>query len=54
MNYRELLKKYINHIGEQEGIDFLSDGFIGRYSKIFSEEDVAELRILSAEADKEI
>jgi hypothetical protein len=47
MDYRELLVKYMAHIGEQEGIYFL--GYLG---KGFSEEEKAELQKLSKEADE--
>lgn len=45
MNYRELLKKYMKHVGENEGIDYL------RFVKPrhISEEEWKELLVLSLE-----
>ena len=45
IDYRDLLIKYINHVGEQEGISFLSQ----RYhfgTTFFSKEEWAEMQIL--------
>lgn len=51
MDYRELLIKYLAHVGFQEGTCFLgkwtSDG-----TKYLSAEDVVELRKLEKESEK--
>ncbi len=49
-DYRDLLKKYIIHVGYQEGVDFLC----GRWSECypFSEEEMDELKRLSDEVNK--
>ena len=48
MNYRELLIKYMYHIGCCEGVYFLSDHDVG---SAFSQEEFEELCSLSTEAD---
>ena len=45
MNYRELLKKYMEHVGENEGIDYLC--FVKPY--YISEGEWEELLVLSLE-----
>lgn len=49
MDYRELLMKYIEHVGEEEGITF-----INRQPRegLFSDEEWAELERLELESDK--
>jgi PHD/YefM family antitoxin component YafN of YafNO toxin-antitoxin module len=47
-NYRDLLKKYIEHVGEEEGITFLGDS--RKNSNIFSEEEWEELKELEYES----
>jgi len=46
MDYRDLLKKYIKHVGEIEGVDYL-----GEYDKldIFTDDEWSEVRKLSDE-----
>jgi hypothetical protein len=46
VNYRELLKKYIDHVGEEEGVTFLHSRPAGR----FTDEEWAELQVLDAES----
>jgi hypothetical protein len=49
MDYRELLKKYINHVGEEEGTTFLSwDG-----DDRFTEAEWDELQALEAEVHED-
>lgn len=48
MNYRELLIKYIDHVGYREGVTFLSDGD----SDCFTEEEFAELQKLDKESEQ--
>jgi hypothetical protein len=52
MNHRDLLKKYIAHVLANEGFSFLEPGCIhpGHHGITF--EDIAELRLLSAEVIK--
>ncbi len=52
MDYRELLKKYISHIGWQEGIDYLGHNYCS-VNDPFSDEEFKELKLLSEEVDKE-
>lgn len=49
MDYRELLKKYINHVGECEGKDFTDNN----YFSVFTEEEFMELKEIAEEAYKE-
>lgn len=55
MNYRELLKKYIELVGMKEGTDFLSvyDEFAVYEPHHLSRAEWEELRTLSAESSKE-
>lgn len=54
MNYRQLLKKYINHVGIAEGVTFLED--FERSSRFdspnFTDEEWAKLKELEAEDPK--
>lgn len=50
MDYRDLLIRYIAHIGCIEGIDFLSPRSYD--PKLFTPEQYSELRNLSIESDK--
>ena len=45
MDYRELLLKYMNHIGETEGTDFTGRSL--EFSNLFSNDEKTELRNLS-------
>ena len=47
MDYRELLKKYIRHVGEMEGIDFLGERW--RPSDHITDEEWKTLNELSEE-----
>ena len=47
IDYRELLRKYINHVGCCEGITFLSN----IYASDFTTEEFAELQKLDKEGD---
>lgn len=51
LNYKQLLKKYINHVGEHEGVTFLSDYDRSSYPEmpIFTDEEWAELKRLDEE-----
>jgi hypothetical protein len=49
MDYRELLKKYIIHVGHQEGISFINPHMRGNF---FTDEEVAELLKLEREIDE--
>lgn len=44
MDYRELLKKYINHVGKCEGVDFI-DSYWSEWSE-FTKEEWEELHKL--------
>ena len=48
MDYRELLKKYINHVGECEGITFLR---YGEKPDFITDEEWAELQKIAKEGD---
>lgn len=49
MDYRELLKKYINHVGCEEGVSFLSDKFMCHQTYL-TKEEIEELQKLDKEA----
>ncbi len=51
----ELLKKYIRHIGDHEGIDYTDDALRTKYSgdEIFSDHQWRKLRALAKEAHDE-
>jgi hypothetical protein len=49
MNYRELLKKYISHIGACEGVTYLSDIGYDFSLKRFSPDELKMMRYLEAE-----
>lgn len=49
LDYRELLKKYIDHIAEEEGTAFLDHDTFNR----FSDEEWAELRLLDIEGTED-
>jgi hypothetical protein len=53
IDYRTLLKKYIDHVGTQEGIDFLSPGYSPNPGEILTKEEFDELVRLSEEVCKE-
>lgn len=48
-NYEELLRKYIRHVTEEEGIDFISDSRIDFSRVDFSDDEKQELRRLAYE-----
>jgi hypothetical protein len=48
VNYRELLKKYMDHVLAEEGVTFCEPGMAGRWQAMSSEEQ-AELRRIEAE-----
>jgi hypothetical protein len=52
IDYRELLKKYITHVGASEGVSFLETGYIYPGFHGLTPEDVAELELLNAEVIK--
>jgi hypothetical protein len=47
MNYRELLMKYMNHVGYHEGIDYTDDGY---ESDIFTGKEWEAIQRLSRQA----
>ena len=49
LDYRDLLMRYINHVGETEGTEFLQDHHLD-YNSLFSDVEKAELRRLRDEA----
>jgi hypothetical protein len=52
MDYRLLLLKYINHVGQAEGVTFIGDGRLNNdlnSDVMFTPEEVAELERLDAE-----
>lgn len=51
VNHRDLLKKYINHVGECEGITFLSEG---RRTAGLTDEEWEALQLLDIEADADL
>lgn len=52
MDHRQLLKKYIYHVGECEGTTFLSDLHrpLSKYREAFTDEEWAELQKLENES----
>lgn len=51
MDYRELLKKYIQLVVAAEGVDFIShNGLYSSYPR-FTREEIEELKKLSKESD---
>jgi len=51
MDYKDLLVRYIKHIVECEGVDFLSQSYINEGDVEFSEDDINELKKLSKDYD---
>lgn len=49
--HRDLLKKYIQHVGECEGVDFLADHY--RPMDLFTDEEWAALKAVNKETTKE-
>jgi len=49
MDYRELLKKYMRHVVQSEGIDFTDRLHEFSDSVQFNEEEAAELKAISEE-----
>lgn len=50
IDYRSLLKKYIEHVGALEGVDFIEGNW---RSGLFSDEEWAELVVISNETWEE-
>ena len=50
MNYRELLKKYINHVANCEGVTFISQ----LHKNSFTEEEIEELIKLDKESQHQL
>lgn len=50
MDYEELLRKYIRHVGNMEGVDFITSRLL---EKDFNDEEIDTLLRLSMEADNE-
>jgi len=48
MDWRKILWVYINHVGDCEGVDFLSNIYPG-YEKYLTAEEVAALRDIASE-----
>jgi hypothetical protein len=54
IDYEDLLRRYIAHIGLIEGIDYLAAAHLGHsadHGVRFSEEEIAALKRLSAEGE---
>lgn len=51
MDYRVLLKKYIEHVGFHEGIDYIAPRYEDQ--KLFTKEEWSELIKCSEEVDQE-
>ena len=51
MDYKDLLKRYINFVGDVEGSDFLCYAVVGDEYGEFTESELAELKKLSREDD---
>lgn len=49
IDYRELLRKYIAHVCEEEGLTFIGSPYTNRAPSPFSEEEISELEALDAE-----
>lgn len=49
MDYRALLKKYIEHVTEAEGVSFISQCNWYSGDIVFTEEEIEELRLLEKE-----
>lgn len=49
MDYRDLLKRYMTHVGYMEGTDFV----ISLPSYLFTPEEIAELNALSDESTRD-
>jgi hypothetical protein len=47
-NYRELIKKYSQHVGQIEGVSYLEDGY-RRDTDVFTDEEWAIMRELNEE-----
>ena len=52
MDHRELLMKYISHVGDCEGVTYLSDWSLHFNPRLFSAEETEELRRLEDESKK--
>ena len=50
IEHRELLKKYIEHVREYEGVDFLGLGY--EEPETFTAEEWAELKTISEEPNE--
>lgn len=49
MDYRELLKKYINYIIEVEGVDYITACESFMLGRIMTEEEISELKKIAEE-----
>lgn len=54
MNYRELLKKYIQHVGVTEGTTFIDQTYPDIEGSVLTRTEVEELERLDAEVLAEI
>lgn len=54
MNYRELLKKYIQHVGLSEGTTFIDMVHLRADETGLTQEETAELEALDAEVLSEV
>ena len=52
MDYKELLKKYMKHVGAREGASFV-ESELGDRSDFFSDEEWKEIRKIDEEITKE-
>lgn len=48
MDYRDLLVRYMAHVGEMEGVDFTRQ----LNNKLFTDEEIEELKQISKDSDK--
>lgn len=49
IDYRELLRKYIAHVYEEEGLTYIGSPYTNRDASPFSKEEISELEALNAE-----
>lgn len=47
INYRRLLWKYMEHVGAEEGITFVSNATTGPHEDDFTEEEIIELNTIN-------
>jgi hypothetical protein len=53
MNYRELLKKYMDHVAEEEGITFLGPSRDHALQQRFTQPEIDELYAVQLEISEE-